>query len=176
MLGQNTEESNYSTGHEAKASQTHQSELPSSSFAGSTTCQQCHEDEYRAWQSSDHRHAFAKASTESVRGEFNGNKINFVDGQAAFSRGDNNEFVISVNTDQGQRVYSVQYTLGHYPLQQYVLEPEPGRYQVFALAWDTRSQEQGGQRWIELQPDESVDHDNPFHWSGYFQNLSLIHI
>jgi len=139
-------------------------------FTGSAACRQCHEDQYQAWQGSDHHHAFAGANEQSVKGNFNDVTVDYIDGEALFSRNAHDEFLITTKTDQGQQSYTVQYTLGHYPLQQYLLETRPGRFQVFALAWDTRNPAQGGQRWIELQPDESFDDDNPFHWTSYFQN------
>lgn len=140
------------------------------SFVGSEACQQCHENQYQAWTRSDHHHAFSPANMLTVKGNFDDTAIDYTDGKAVFSRNDRDEYLITVRTGNGEQVYPVQYTLGHYPLQQYLLETEPGRYQVFALAWDTRSETQGGQRWIEIQPGESAEDNNPFHWTGYFQN------
>ena len=140
------------------------------SFAGSEACQECHEARFQAWTGSDHHHAFAQANRATVKGNFNDVAVDYTDGKAVFSRNDRDEYLITVSTDDGKQSYTVQYTLGHYPLQQYLLETEPGRYQVFAMAWDTRSEAQGGQRWIEIQPGESAEDSNPFHWTGYFQN------
>jgi mono/diheme cytochrome c family protein len=139
-------------------------------FVGSKACQQCHAEQYQAWSGSDHHHAFAQATDQTVKGNFDNVEIDYVDGKALFSRNTAGEHLITLSTHQGLHSYTVEYTLGHYPLQQYILETEPGRYQVFALAWDTRTTEKGGQRWIEIQPDEAFGEDNPFHWTGYFQN------
>lgn len=79
-------------------------------------------------------------------------------------------YQIRIQTDKGEQIYPVAYTLGHYPLQQYLLETEPGNLQVFALAWDARPEAQGGQRWMELQAGEAASAENAFHWRNYFQN------
>ncbi len=139
-------------------------------FAGSESCRGCHADQYQAWAGSDHHHAFAPATVQTVQGDFEDTAADFIDGKAVFSRTDSDDYLITVITGDSEQSYPVQYTLGHYPLQQYLLETEPGRYQVFALAWDTRPEVQGGQRWIEIAPGESAEDDNPFHWTGYFQN------
>ena len=140
------------------------------SFAGSEACQECHEEQFQAWAGSDHRHAFAPANNVTVKGSFDDVAVDYTDGKAVFSRNDRDEYLITVSTGNGEQSYPVKYTLGHYPLQQYLLETEAGKYQVFALAWDTRSEAQGGQRWIEIQPGEIAEDNNPFHWTGYFQN------
>lgn len=144
--------------------------LTAASFVGSSACQECHEDQYQAWHDSDHRHAFAPANSTTVQGNFGDVSVAYADGVAVFSQPNEQSFLITTRTELGQTPYPVRYTLGHYPLQQYLLETEPGRFQVFALAWDTRPESVGGQRWIEIQPEEAYDEDNPLHWTGYFQN------
>jgi hypothetical protein len=42
------------------------------------------------------------------------------------------------------------------PLQQYLVEFPGGRLQALSLAWDTRPQEAGGQRWFYLYPGETL--------------------
>jgi predicted Zn-dependent protease len=45
-----------------------------------------------------------------------------------------------------------------------------GRLQALSLAWDTRPQDQGGQRWFHLYPDERITHDDELHWTKPSQN------
>lgn len=154
-------------------------------FVGSEQCASCHQSEHQLWQQSHHRHAFTIADSHSVLADFS-SQFKYTDGLAIFElRGErdveNNvenmavdnaaaHYQIRIQTDQGEQVYPVAYTLGHYPLQQYLLETEPGNLQVFALAWDARPEEQGGQRWMELQAGETASAENAFHWRNYFQN------
>lgn len=139
-------------------------------FVGSQACKECHQPEYKNWQKSDHHHAFAEATKASVQGDFGDVEVDYTDGQAVFAQDSDGQFQITLHTPSGEQTYPVRYTLAHDPLQQYLLETEPGNFQVFALAWDTRPETQGGQRWIELQPGETASPDNPFHWKNYFQN------
>ena len=154
-----------------------QSPLPTvddkAEFVGSQQCAQCHQQQYQRWQQSHHRHAFAKANASTVLGNFDSVPVAYSDGTAVFERqsiDSGSRFQIRLQTEHKSEVYPVNYTLGHYPLQQYLLETEPGNFQVFALAWDARAEQDGGQRWIELQPGESDDPGNAFHWKRYFQN------
>ena len=56
------------------------------------------------------------------------------------------------------------------PLQQYLVEFPGGRMQALSLAWDTRPQDQGGQRWFHLYPAEQIRHDDELHWTRLNQN------
>ncbi len=63
--------------------------------------------------------------------------------------------------------YRIAYTFGWYPLQQYLIEFPRGHFQSLGLAWDSRPQEQGGQRWFHLYPnEEGMGHGHPLHWTG----------
>ncbi|NND68170.1 MAG: tetratricopeptide repeat protein, partial [Halioglobus sp.] len=39
-----------------------------------------------------------------------------------------------------------------------------------SIAWDARPANEGGQRWYHLYPDEAIDHSDPLHWTGPYQN------
>ena len=74
--------------------------------------------------------------------------------------------VEALGADGKRRRFPVIYTFGVEPLQQYLVEVEPGRLQSFLFAWDTRPKGQGGQRWFHLQPDEYIEPGDPLHWTG----------
>jgi predicted CXXCH cytochrome family protein len=69
--------------------------------------------------------------------------------------------------------YEIAYTFGVYPLQQYLIPFPGGRYQMLPIAWDSRPKDKGGQRWFHLQPGEKIDHKDPLHWTGRYQNWAL---
>jgi len=69
--------------------------------------------------------------------------------------------------------YPIAYTFGVVPLQQYLIEFPGGRYQSLGIAWDSRSEAEGGQRWFHLYPDENVDHSDQLHWTGRYQNWNM---
>ena len=152
----------------------------SAHFVGSETCTSCHQSQHQGWQQSHHSKAFAPASVDSVVGDFSSVSFNYSDGIAVFEQqqiADKTQYQIrlqesssdsSDNSDVLENIYPVVYTLGVFPLQQYILETHPGNYQVFAVAWDAREAEQGGQRWMDLSTSSATD--KTLHWRQYFQN------
>ena len=68
----------------------------------------------------------------------------------------------------------MKYTFGVYPLQQYLIEFPDGRIQALSIAWDSRPQEQGGQRWFHLYPNEEIRHDDILHWTGLNENWNFM--
>ena len=143
-------------------------------FVGSEQCASCHQSQHQLWQQSHHRHAFSPANVDSVLGDFSSVAVNYTDGVATFEQ---QQLANKINyqirltgsvADPDDKIYPVVYTLGFFPLQQYIVETRPGNYQVFALAWDARKAEQGGQRWMDLSA--SASPDDPLNWRHYFQN------
>jgi predicted CXXCH cytochrome family protein len=61
--------------------------------------------------------------------------------------------------------YEIKYAFGITPLQQYLVELDKGRLQALTIAWDTRSKQEGGQRWFHLYPDEDITHTDELHWT-----------
>ncbi len=46
----------------------------------------------------------------------------------------------------------------------------PSHNPALGIAWDSRPQAAGGQRWFHLYPDQAVDHDDVLHWTRFSQN------
>ena len=106
------------------------------------------------------------ATPETVLGNFNDVKVKHFKETARFVREGDAFFVEAVGADGERGRFPVIYTFGVEPLQQYLVEIEPGRLQSFLFAWDTRLKEQGGQRWFHLQPDEYVEPGDALHWTA----------
>ena len=86
-----------------------------------------------------------------------------------FRKGD--RFMVRTDGPDGKLTdYAIEYTFGVSPLQQYLMEFPGGRLQALSIAWDARPQEQGGQRWFHLYPDEQITHDDELHWTRLNQN------
>ena len=130
-------------------------------YVGASACNECHEQQWNAWQGSHHDLALQQANPDSVLANFAGEYHD-----AAFSRV-KDEFVIKPDAETPE--LSVRYTFGAEPLQQYVVEAEPGHFQVLPTPWDTRDAQDGGQRWYELYPG-NFPTDDPMHWRGRASN------
>lgn len=143
-------------------------------FVGSQTCASCHTEQHSAWQASQHAHAMAHASVETVLGDFNDQHFDYAGVRSRFSQRDGRFFVNTDGPDGSLSEFEVLYTFGLEPLQQYLVDLGAGRLQALSIAWDTRSAEQGGQRWFHIYPDEAISHADPLHWTRPSQNWNFM--
>ena len=143
------------------------------SFVGASVCKTCHESQFAAWTGSHHQQAMQAASAATVLGNFADAqfKLNGVD-TTFYKRGD--QFMVRTDGPDGKLTdYEIAYTFGVYPLQQYLIAFPGGRYQMLPIAWDARTKKEGGQRWFHLYPKQKIDHNDPLHWTGVYQNWAL---
>ncbi|QBY04257.1 hypothetical protein E2K93_07580 [Thalassotalea sp. HSM 43] len=143
------------------------------SIASPENCVSCHSEQTNAWQQSDHAKAMAKASPTSVLANFDDVKVEHYGQKARFYRknvsGDSQYWL---DIDYGEKAQSLQieYTFGHYPLQQYLVQTKPGSYHIVPFAWDTRPENQGGQRWYHIYQQEEIKPQDRLHWRQPLQN------
>ena len=140
------------------------------SYIGADKCGSCHQPEFSDWLESDHFRAMAVANPDSMLGDFADVTVVFHGIKSQFSKREDQYFITTTNQDNLQETFQVKYSFGHYPLQQYLIETGKGHIQAFNVAWDSRSQDDGGQRWFHLRDDENIDPQHPFFWTGHFQN------
>ncbi|HOM18142.1 MAG TPA: FliG C-terminal domain-containing protein, partial [Thermoguttaceae bacterium] len=95
-----------------------------------------------------------------------------------FRKGD--QFYVRTEGPDGQmQDFEIKYVLGHWSLQQYLVEfPEgaslpdssrapAGSVQALPIAWDVQ-----GRRWFPLYPGEAIRPDDPLHWTGRLFNAN----
>lgn len=128
-------------------------------------CANCHQDQFDAWQDSHHGWALRLPKAENVLGDFGG--VEFTDqGQTSrFYQRDDDFFIQTPGADGEITEFKVLYTVGVTPLQQYLLETEPGRLQAFDVAWDTQQN-----RWFHLYPDQNLQPGDGLFWTGPYKN------
>jgi predicted CXXCH cytochrome family protein len=134
-------------------------------YVGGDVCQGCHAAEYVAWQGSHHDLAMQPASEKTVLGDFDNASLTQFGVTTSFYRKDARFMVSTEGPDGKPHEYEISYTFGVTPLQQYLVKFPGGRMQALSLAWDTRPEAQGGQRWFHLHPDERIRHDDELHWT-----------
>jgi predicted CXXCH cytochrome family protein len=142
-------------------------EAAADGYVGSARCGTCHATELTAWQGSHHDLAMAEATPENVLGDFDDAEFTAHGVTTRFHR-DGDEFRVDTDGPDGKPAsYAIAYTFGWSPLQQYLIRFPGGRLQALGIAWDSRSADQGGQRWFHLYPDEAdYGPDNPLHWTN----------
>ncbi len=142
-------------------------------YVGAKTCAACHAGEYQAWQGSHHRLAMQEASESAVLGDFNNAKFRHYGVESIFFRRDGKFMVRTDGPDGKLADFEIGRTFGVWPLQQYLVGFPGGRYQTLGIAWDSRAKGEGGQRWFPIYPNEKMDHKDPLHWTGLYQNWNL---
>ncbi len=145
------------------------SDLPESTkvevgFVGGETCQNCHTTETNAWLGSHHDYAMKAADSLSVRGDFNHVRLTHNEEEFHFyTEGD--EYFVEVNG----KPYSIPYTFGWEPLQQYLIDFGQGKLQALNIAWDTEKKQ-----WFALNPKEDLKHGDWLHWTGGAMNWNTM--
>ena len=133
-------------------------------YVGSSVCVACHADESRSWMASHHAWAWKLPSPEFVLGDFHG--VTFMQGRGPtrFEARDGAFFVRTEGPNGTSMDYRIVGTVGVAPLQQYLVETEPGRLQVLDIAWDVV-----GKRWYELYPKQDHPVGSGLHWTGPYK-------
>lgn len=135
------------------------------SYVGSAACAACHADAAEAWRGSHHALAWTEATPENVLADFDGTTFSHDGMTARFRRDADGAYRVEVAEKDGattdHRIHSVA---GVSPLQQYLIETQPGRLQSFDVVWDV---EQG--RWYHLYPDQDLPPSNGLHWTGPYK-------
>jgi len=142
-------------------------------YVGANACASCHAPQREAWAGSHHALAMQQAAGQAVLGDFNNAQFRHAGVTSRFFRRDGRFMVRTDGADGKLADFEVKYTFGVTPLQQYLIEFPGGRYQALSIAWDARPRAAGGQRWFHLYPGERMDHTDPLHWTGIYQNWNL---
>ncbi len=143
-------------------------------YVGVAVCAGCHSDEYERWRNSHHDLAMQHATDDTVLGDFDGAGFRYGGVESTFYRRGGNFFVTTDSASGALVEYRIAYTFGVEPLQQYLVEFPDGRLQALGISWDSRSADEGGQRWFHIYPDDAVDHDDLLHWTGPLQNWNFM--
>ncbi|MGZ5545738.1 MAG: cytochrome c3 family protein, partial [Limisphaerales bacterium] len=149
-------------------------DVPPPAFVGSDACIGCHKAEGDLWRASQHNHAMAHATEQTVLGDFSDVKFEKFGVQSRFFRRDGKFLVETDGPDGKLATFEIKYTFGVDPLQQYLIEFPDGRLQALSIAWDVRPRDKGGQRWFHLYPDEEIKHDDVLHWTKLNQNWNFM--
>jgi predicted CXXCH cytochrome family protein len=139
-------------------------------FVGSEGCAQCHQAEYKQWQTSHHAKSMMLPTAANVLGNFDNIDVMFNGISSRFTRNEAGYFITTQNASNKTQTYKVEYTFGYTPLQQYLLDGGDGKLQAFDIAWDSRAETAGGQRWFKLLANEDTSATSPFHWTKQVQN------
>lgn len=143
-------------------------------YVGQQKCAACHREQAELWQGSHHDLAMQVATESTVLGDFNEAVFRKDGVESRFFKRDGKYWILTDGPDGKLAEFEAKYTFGVFPLQQYLLELPGGRLQALSIAWDSRSKDQGGQRWFHLYPNEAIDHKDELHWTKLSQNWNYM--
>lgn len=133
-------------------------------YVGTDRCTGCHTEQSTLWQGSHHAAAWTLPGPDTVLGDFDNTEFAH-DGTLTRFRRENGSYHVTVTEKDGVTTdYPVHSVVGIAPLQQYLLETEPGRQQSFDVVWDVAQE-----RWFHLYPDQDLPPDDGLHWSGPYK-------
>ena len=150
---------------------THAALAEDPTFVGNAACAGCHESQMADWTGSHHDLAMQEANAETVLGNFDNAKFVYEGVTTSFFKKDG-AYWVNTDNEKGELTdYRVEYVFGVYPLQQLLLPTKKGSLNALSIAWDSRSETEGGQRWYHIYEDqEPVTSDSPLHWTGIYHN------
>ncbi|GAA0788763.1 cytochrome c3 family protein [Marinobacterium sediminicola] len=134
-----------------------------------SSCIQCHAREVVQWQASQHARSLQPANQDNVLGDFDHTPFVSKGIKAEFYQ-EAGTFKVKLTEADQTRIWTLVYTLGVYPLQQYLIDSGDGKLQALNIAWDSRSSDAGGQRWFRLDDPDHSQPGDPLHWQGVYQN------
>ncbi|MFZ1612403.1 MAG: multiheme c-type cytochrome [Chitinophagales bacterium] len=139
--------------------------IPSTNnYVGDITCQTCHAEEHTKWVGSHHDMAMKPATSEFVRGDFSNTKY-AADGVSYRFYKTDSIYMVDVTELEGNTTpYSIAYTFGWEPLQQYLVKFPKGNYQTLRVSWDTKEN-----KWFHQSPDTIIPTNDWLHWTGVAQ-------
>ena len=149
-------------------------DAPAPAYVGAAACGACHEDQFTAWRESHHALAMQPATGDTVLGDFSASDFRHFETTSSFDERDGIFYVRTEDADGELKDFPVRYTFGVTPLQQYLVEFPGGRLQTLPIAWDSRAEEEGGQRWFHIYADEPIERGDILHWTGREQNWNYM--
>lgn len=152
----------------------HSPHAPHAQYVGATTCATCHKAEAEKWSGSDHALAMQPMNEQTVLGNFDDARVTYAGVTSTFYKRDGQFFVRTDGPDGRLHDYRIEYVFGVRPLQQYLIAFPGGKLQALGIAWDSRPQPDGGQRWFHLYPEQHVTHTDPLHWTSRNQNWNYM--
>jgi predicted CXXCH cytochrome family protein len=142
-----------------------QPSLAQPAHVGAAACVDCHEAEAEAWNGSHHALAWTEATPETVLADFDGTRFAHDGATYAFRIEEGAYFVAVTVADGATNDYRIHSVAGVAPLQQYLIETQPGRIQSFDVVWNVERRE-----WFHLYPDQTLPPDDGLHWTGPYKN------
>lgn len=136
-------------------------------YVGAESCKECHADAYKDWKKSDHYYAMQPATSAFVKADF---EQTFEADQISYQFSiQDQKYFVEVSENGDARKFQVAYTFGTYPLQQYLLQTENGRFQTLRASWDVEQE-----KWFHQSAGDVIEPHDWLSWSKGGQNWNTM--
>jgi hypothetical protein len=140
-----------------------------SGYAGSTSCQRCHEDEYSTWRKTLHLQMTKPIAEATVVGDFRpGTGLHAYGRSYSMETRDGRYFISVAKGDAPPQRFEVNYTLGARRFQGYLSTLPDGRIYVLPVFWHNETK-----RWIDYKEITPVP-DDPDHDLRQIWNVTCV--
>ncbi|MEO1190607.1 MAG: multiheme c-type cytochrome [Pseudomonadota bacterium] len=134
-------------------------------YVGSAACTACHSEQAEAWAGSHHALAWTPPTAAHVLGDFDDASFTHQGVTTRFFQEEGAYFIETEGPEGALVTYPLHSVTGIAPLQQYLVETEPGRLQALDVAWDIERA-----RWYHLYADQELPAGSGLHWTGPYKN------
>ena len=115
-------------------------ESPSSAYAGSVGCRECHERFYKLWSTSMHGLAMQPYTPTLAKASLTPQQQDVVIGKFRY-RADIKEGVVAEKGPKGTKKYKIQHVLGGKNVYYFLTPLEKGRLQTLPVAYDVNKKD-----------------------------------
>jgi hypothetical protein len=131
-------------------------------YAGSRSCQYCHQVEFDLWKSSHHAFAEREIQPEMDNAAFDPARAFKHGTQTSQVDADNGDFkIVTLGFKTNIQPYRVERVIGHDPVGQFLTAAPGGRWQVHEASYDPQSNQ-----WSDVYGDEDRKPGEWGHWTG----------
>ena len=134
-------------------------------YAGSATCQDCHADEFNAWQTSNHGLAERSPNAQLDEAAFHPSRSFRHGSQRSEPHRTNGAYHVTALGPNGYAPFPVERVIGHDPLRQFLVPFPGGRLQTLEASYDPHRNE-----WFNVYGNEDRQPGEWGHWTGRGMN------
>lgn len=135
-------------------------------YGGSASCQECHEEIFDEWKTSNHGLAERQPAAEMDDAAFIPTRSFTLGTQSTAVRSNDNHYqLITAGLQTNAQVFTVESVLANMPLRQMLIPFPGGRLQATEAAWDPRSNQ-----WFDVYGNEDRKPGEWGHWTGRGMN------
>lgn len=144
-------------------------------FVGGAVCASCHKAQSDAYLGSHHAKALVAPSTEMEKSRFDGSHFTSkLGGTTKFALRDGAPVVVTPVPGGKTATFPIAYVSGVWPLEQYVVATERGKLQSLGVVWDSRIEDEGGQRWLHVYGAGGIAPNDPLFFTSAAQSWNHV--